>query len=319
MSLLNYFGSYGNNVANIGSIGQDKAGTYLVRFAPDNPGVQYEGVRGSYKAYINLPTPYGISITRILVKNKPKDIDNVHRFQNKISVTERLRFDDSTIPPFNLTIFGDSYYRPGPNMSVELAILRLTAAFSKYNKPTVVQDRSWVAELLSSAGITDRTFSQPKNTNLTAASAAANASVTALLTTPGFVQNLGNNWTLNQPIGNYGSFYQSRYFIAAKGYLALTKDQTVYPSSPTLKLGPDEAYVLRFSRRPRVSSGGFWSLTVYNEEQFLIPNPLKRYALGDRSNLTFPDGKGLSDGPDGPFDILIQPSDVKPPSNWTSK
>ncbi|KAK2608755.1 hypothetical protein QQS21_002744 [Conoideocrella luteorostrata] len=310
---------YGNNVANIGSIGKDKPGTYLVRYDAENPGVQYKNVRGGYRAYINLPTPYGISVTRILVKNKAGDIDNVHRYQNKTSVSERLRSDGSNIPSFNLSIFTDPYYRPGPNVSVELSILRLTAAFSRYNQPVVPQDRTWVTNLLGNAGISQGSFTQPNNTNLTAASAAANASVTALLTTPGFVQSLGNNWTLNQPIGNYGSFYQSRYFIAAHGYLALTKDQTIYPSSPNLKLGAEEAYVLRFSRRPRVSAGGFWSLTVYNEEQLLISNPLHRYALGDRSNLTFPNGKPISDGPDGPFDMLIQASDVKPPSNWTNK
>lgn len=290
-----------------------------MRYAPDNPGVQYTGVQGGYLAYINLSTPYGISITRILVKNKPGDIDNVHQYQNKMSIVKRPGFSVSDIPPFNLTTFTDPYYQPGPNVSLELAVLRLTAVFSEHNKPVVPQDRSCVANLLSNAGIAKGSFNQPPNTNLTAASAAADASVAALRTMPGIIQNMGNNWTLTQPMGYYGSFYQMRYSIAIRGYLAITKQQTVYPVSPAMKLAPDEACVFRFSRKPRLSDGGFWSLTAYNQDLFLIPNPLKRYALGDRSNMIFPDGSSLSGKSDGPFEILIQPSDVTPPANWTSK
>ncbi len=31
----------------------------------------------------------------------------------------------------------------------------------------------------------------------------------------------------------------------------------------------------------------FWSLTMYDKNAFLVPNPINRFALGDRSNLTF--------------------------------
>jgi hypothetical protein len=42
----------------------------------------------------------------------------------------------------------------------------------------------------------------------------------------------------------------------------------------------------------------FWSLTMYDENGFLIKNPINRYAIGDRDPLTF--------NPDGSLDILIQ-------------
>lgn len=310
---------YANNIGNIGNLGKDKPGKYLVRYTPDNAGVQYKGVEGGFKAYINVPTPYAISITRILVQSAKGDIDKVHGFQKRLLVTERPRFDTSAVPRFNLSLFWDPAHRPGPKTSVEVAILRLTAALAGYNQPYLPQDRTWVAGLLKNAGIAGGRFTQPQGTNLTKATAAANASVAALRATPGFVENLGNNWTLNQPMGLYSSYYQARYFIAARGYLAITKEQVLYPATPTLELGANQSYIIRFSRRPKTVDGGFWSLTVYGPDQFLVPNPLRRYALGDRSNLTFPDGRPLSKGADGPFDILVQPSDVKPPSNWTSK
>ncbi|GKU13491.1 unnamed protein product [Fusarium langsethiae] len=40
--------------------------------------------------------------------------------------------------------------------------------------------------------------------------------------------------------------------------------------------------------------------------------------VGDRSNLTFSDGTLISDGGEGPFQVLLQDSDMVPPSNWTN-
>jgi hypothetical protein len=45
------------------------------------------------------------------------------------------------------------------------------------------------------------------------------------------------------------------------------------------------------------------------------------YALGDRSNITYPSGARVYSNErseDGMFQILMQPADVTPPANWTS-
>jgi hypothetical protein len=63
-------------------------------------------------------------------------------------------------------------------------------------------------------------------------------------------------------------------------------------------------------------------LTAYDAEQFLVSNPLNRYALSDRSNITYADGSLVYGGEghaNDSFELLIQPADLEPPKNWTSK
>ena len=55
----------------------------------------------------------------------------------------------------------------------------------------------------------------------------------------------------------------------------------------------------------------FWSLTLYDSSGFFVPNSINRYAIGDRTNLTY--------NPDGSLDIYVQsvqPSDPAKAKNW---
>ena len=61
---------------------------------------------------------------------------------------------------------------------------------------------------------------------------------------------------------------------------------------------------------------------MYGADNYLIPNSGNRYAIGDRSNLTYADGDlvyGNASSRNGPFQILIQPADMMQPANWTNK
>ena len=52
----------------------------------------------------------------------------------------------------------------------------------------------------------------------------------------------------------------------------------------------------------------FWSLTVYGADEYLFPNSINAYALGDRSSLIYADGSLVyGSGKDGAFQMLIQP------------
>jgi hypothetical protein len=98
-----------------------------------------------------------------------------------------------------------------------------------------------------------------------------------------------------------------------------------------LSLNATSAFLFTFSGKPPIKSTGFWSLTVYGADQYLVPNELGRYVIGDRtSGLKFENGDlvnqpGKEDASignstmDGKFQVLLQPADIPPPKNWTSK
>jgi hypothetical protein len=69
-------------------------------------------------------------------------------------------------------------------------------------------------------------------------------------------------------------------------------------------------YVLHFDAEEIPPVNGFWSLTMYNDQQHFVDNPIDRYAIRDRDPLAY--------GPDGSLEILIQHGSPGPEleTNW---
>ncbi|KAH8898594.1 hypothetical protein GQ53DRAFT_635751 [Thozetella sp. PMI_491] len=326
--LFSFYDLFGNNYANIGSLHGFQQGKFRIRYATQSFGTQEGNITDGFQAYVNSPTPYGLMLMRVAVYSVGTDYPIIHAFQDATNVTKiPWSLQNSRVHPFNLTIFSDPRYNPDAGVtSLAESVLRLTALLSPSNLPRVLQDRPWVADTLALAGIRDGKFTQPVGTSLSIAAATADASAAAILSTAGFVQQLGNNWT--QPAGyisgDFFSYYQARHFISLNGYLQLTADEALYPryasgpSNPGFEIKADEALIFTFSSVPQMLPTGFWSLTAYGEDQFLIPNPLNRYGLGSKDNLTFSDGTLVSNTTTRSFEILVQPGDIPPPQNWTS-
>jgi hypothetical protein len=106
-------------------------------------------------------------------------------------------------------------------------------------------------------------------------------------------------------IGNYGTDYQFRAGVAAVGLGANTPREAVYPTALTDSSGAllngAERYELTFKPGQAPPEKAFWSLTMYDESGFLVPNPLHRYAIGT----THPP---LRHEPDGSIVVLMQRS-----------
>jgi hypothetical protein len=205
-------------------------------------------------------------------------------------------------------------------------LLDLAAKVVSYNLPVGNPDNAEVLKNLSVAGAMQGSYTPPANLNYTAVNSAINATLRAAATDPSnFAPTPNTPWTgwARDSVGNWFRKYALRAFTTGNmGYLAITTDVN-YPRNVVgnpLTLGSDECFLFTFPRKPPLQDGGFWSLTAYGADRFLVANDLNRYSQGDRGTLTFPDG-GLVYGEseqDGMFQILIQPADVAPPSNWTS-
>lgn len=275
----------------------------------------------------------GMLLNRILVKSRtPGDLSKVHACQDLMGFTLKPRKHNNTIstPPFNLNLLTNP---PPPAASAPaeeraLYILNITALLTPHNPSYVLKDRSWISSALSAAGIHNGTFTQPPNTSLAQAVETANTLASTSRSAPGLSEPLGNNWT--QPAasisGDFKSNYAARMFSAQRGYLILSRDQAAYPGytvpgsvsgSDRFNISKNESYILTFSSGPpRLKKSGFWSLTIYGEDQYLIPNELGRYNLGDRSGLVDGDGKPVQGGGETEFKVLIQAADVAPPAEW---
>ena len=126
---------------------------------------------------------------------------------------------------------------------------------------------------------------------------------------------LVNNWTVStDTMGVYGNAYLKRATVTLIGLGALPAEDAVYPVCTADKDGNkimgEHNYVLHFNKNEIPPANAFWSLTMYDEEGFQVPNKLNRFAIGDRDNLKF--------NKDGSLDLYIQhksPGKAKE-SNW---
>jgi len=126
-------------------------------------------------------------------------------------------------------------------------------------------------------------------------------------------------WLYPRPnLGRFEQDYRFRAQVALSGLFALPLNEAVYTRSigdrPDGLLHGDN-YRLHFpaDRMPPVD--GFWSLTAYEAtaagQFFFTPNPIDRYAIGDRTD-------GLRRNQDGSLDIWVARGDPGPArrSNW---
>jgi hypothetical protein len=109
---------------------------------------------------------------------------------------------------------------------------------------------------------------------------------------------IGGRW-----VGDYGRNYLGRAVIATNALGANTPAETVYPLALTdergARLTGRRRYTVRFERGRQPPADAFWSLTAYDADRFLAPNPIGRHAIGDRT-------PGLVRGRDGSLTIRIQ-------------
>jgi hypothetical protein len=107
-----------------------------------------------------------------------------------------------------------------------------------------------------------------------------------------------NGWEFMSNVGRYGTDYLWRAVVALVGLGANLPEDAVYPRATKDAGGQPltgaNNYVIRFAKGQLPPVGAFWSITLYNSRQFFVPNPIKRYAIGDRDKLKFDNDGSLT-------------------------
>lgn len=123
-----------------------------------------------------------------------------------------------------------------------------------------------------------------------------------------------NGWVYAFDLGDYKTHYLKRATVALLGLGANLTADAIYPratvDSNGEKLHGSNNYVIHFTKAQKPPVKGFWSITMYNQDQFFVKNPINRFAIGDRDKLKY--------NKDGSLDIYIQtnnPGKAKE-SNW---
>ena len=103
-------------------------------------------------------------------------------------------------------------------------------------------------------------------------------------------------------LGDYGTFYNTRAVVAMVGLGANLPADATYPNTSVDAAGQalsgSRRYRLHFTPAELPPVKAFWSITAYGGDNFLIDNPLRRYAIGDRDPLVY--------NTDGSLDLWIQ-------------
>jgi hypothetical protein len=123
-----------------------------------------------------------------------------------------------------------------------------------------------------------------------------------------------NGWTFPRPAGEYGTDYVQRALVTRVGLGCNLSEDAVYPIARVddggHKLDGATGYVIHFAKGQMPPTRAFWSLTMYDEQYFFVPNPLNRYTLSARNT--------LKTNSDGSVDLYVQAADPGPEkdSNW---
>ena len=110
-------------------------------------------------------------------------------------------------------------------------------------------------------------------------------------------KNIGG-WQFLPSVGRYGTDYFWRSEVALVGLGANLAEDAIYSRATTdargeLLTGANQ-YLVHFQKGQLPPVGAFWSITMYNASQFFVPNPIDRYAIGDRDTLKFNDDGSLT-------------------------
>jgi hypothetical protein len=300
------------NFANIGSAtGQQKGGNFAI-VGPDFKGKLPKGVKKVRSPYTRVWL-----IGRTYIKSE-KDTRKVNAIQDSYGLVPLNRYGkDYTPKTTNKDTTVDSAAIPGlgPGDDPLEFYSALNDLMKKFPPPPADQP-----ELDKLAAIGVGAGALPTNPDtlqgMRDAVTQGPANIQAKLIARYVAESPKHNGWLLGDIGTYGTNYELRAITDKVGVGALSTNVAIYALAQTDRnLAPltgDTRYVLHLpADQLPVPAKAFWSMTLYDANVFLYPNPFKRYLINDRTNLHY--------NPDGSLDLYVQanqPSDSQQAQNW---
>jgi hypothetical protein len=285
------------------------AGRYLVA-GPNWKGTVPSGMTQVSRSESNL----ALAIVRVAVHG-PDDAVNVSQLQQAYALAPLHEVVKGPAPPspalLDFPPFDRQQARTGFVRYVNFLLGQLeihpteTALISRFARIGIAPNRRFDARTLD-----DRT----RNSIETGVAAAVAKIRSTQLGPP-----KGTWRTASEGFGNRDRM-QGRYLVRAAaamyGLYGLDAQEAIYMGTASDADGnPLNAaarrYILRFSRQQIPPARAFWSLTMYDQDGFMVANPKRRYSIGDRT----PD---LKYGDDRSLTVYLQDNAPGPQeeSNW---
>jgi DNA sulfur modification protein DndE len=285
-------------------------------FLVSGPG--WKGTVPAGMEQITAPTDMVWIIGRTQVNNKEDGAANVIPLQKQYRLTPLSVWGKTYTPP--AAAAGRDVPQGGPNEIVRN--MPVDEFFSYLNRlmldnPPAAADQSMV-DKFALIGIKAGAVFKMNDFNKATQEAITKIPEETFNTAMNFFQDPGQleqGWNpLRGKQGTYGTDYATRALIAIGGLGANLREDAMYPSAGKdadgKPLNGAHQYVLHFEKGKTPPAKAFWSITLYGPDGYMVDNPIKRNAIGDRSS--------LKKNADGSLDIYIQrahPGKDKE-SNW---
>ena len=109
-------------------------------------------------------------------------------------------------------------------------------------------------------------------------------------------QQLPHHWSTISNEAAFGVDYYTRTAAAKSNILVNAPNETKYfyqdLDASGARLNGANSYTVTFPKGQTPPVNGFWSLTLYNEHHFFVPNELNRYSLGTKNRTLKPNADG---------------------------
>jgi hypothetical protein len=307
-----------------------KAGAYAI-VPPGWTGTLPAGISGEIKSPTNTVWLLG----RTLVKG-PSDFPAVKQIQDQYTLTPLTAWEaGARTPSVTLSSYPSGKKKPLPTgtefistLNQELtidpppaaddcALEAMGPAAVVLSHPTAAQQES--ADLANIVGTTPSLQENAPTTAAIDAGVAAGPTIVTEATSKLLVAAARGNhgWDiLGGTIGKYDTDYLERAIVATDYLGANIPSQGVYPVAYVDVAGRTfngaHDYTITFPKGLLPPARAFWSLTMYDSQNYLYANSLSRYAIGDRTS-------GLRYGRNGSLTLYLQhaePASAAARANW---